>query len=95
VNVRNAAGLTPLHYAALAGNTQGIQWLLAQGADPNARTRAATHWRAGYMSKAFGAGIPVAAGSRPLDLARARRAQTRFNTGSYEEPVKVLETATR
>ncbi len=95
VNARNAAGLTPLHYAALAGNTRGIEWLLAQGGDPNARTRAATHWRAGYMSKAFGAGIPVAAGSRPLDLARARRAQTRFNTGSYDEPVKVLERATR
>ena len=95
VNVRNAAGLTPLHYAALAGSTRGIEWLLAQGADPQARTRAATHWRAGYMSKAFGPGIPVAAGSRPLDLARARRAQTRFNTNDYDVPVKILQRATR
>lgn len=95
VNVRNVAGLTPLHYAALAGNTKGIEWLLAQGADPGARTRVATHWRASYMSKAFGAGIPVAAGSRPVDLARERRAQTRWSTGGYEEPLKLLEKATR
>ncbi len=95
INVRNAAGLTPLHYAALSGNTNGIVWLLERGADPQARTQVATHWRAGYMSKAFGPGIPVPAGSRPLDLAKARRAQTRFNTGGYEEPVKLLEKATR
>lgn len=95
VGVRNAAGMTPLHYAALAGNVAGIEWLLAQGADPRARTTAPTHWRAGFVSKAFGPGIAVPAGSRPLDLARARRAETRFSTGRYEAPVKLLEQVTR
>jgi ankyrin repeat protein len=95
VNVRNRAGLTPLHYAAMAGNTRGIEWLLAQGADPKLRTTAATHWRASHMSKQFGPGEPVPAGSRPLDLARARRAATRWSTGAYEAPLKVLEKATR
>lgn len=95
VNVTNPAGLTPLHYAALAGSTRGIAWLLARGADPNLRTTRATYWRAGFMSKAFGPGIPVPAGSRPLDLARMRHSQTRFNTQAYVEPVKLLERATR
>lgn len=95
VNVRNAAGLTPLHYAALSGNTAGIEWLIAQGADPGLRTAVATHWRAGFMSKAFGPGEPVPAGSRPLDLARARRAATRWSTGAHEAPVKLLEKVTR
>lgn len=95
VNVRNTAGLTPLHYAALSGSTGGIEWLLAQGADPHLRTTVATHWRASYMSREFGPGEPVAAGARPLDLARARRAATRWSTGRYEEPVKLLEKATR
>jgi len=95
VKVTNPAGLTPLHYAALAGSTHGITWLLAQGADPNLRTSRATHWRAGFVSKAFGPGIPLPAGSRPLDLARMRHSQTRFNTQAYVEPVKLLEKATR
>lgn len=95
VNVRNAAGLTPLHYAALSGNLAAIEWLLAQGADPQARTATATRWRAGFVGKTFGPGEPVPAGSRPLDLARARRSATRFNTNDYDAPVKLLERATR
>lgn len=95
VNVRNSAGLTPLHYAALSGSTRGIEWLVAQGADPGLRTTAATHWRAGYMSKQFGPGIAVPAGSRPLDIARARRAATRWSTNEYEAPMKLLEKLTR
>jgi hypothetical protein len=95
VNVRNAAGLTPLHYAALAGNTRGIEWLLAQGADPNLRTTADTYWRASHMSKEFGPGERIPAGSRPLDLARARYSATRWNTSRYEEPVRMLRKVTR
>ena len=72
-----------------------IEWLLAQGADPQARTTTATRWRASFVGKAFGPGEVVPAGSRPLDLARARRAATRFNTGGYDVPVKLLEKATR
>ena len=37
VNVRNTAGLTPLHYAALAGNLDAVTWLLGQGADAKAQ----------------------------------------------------------
>lgn len=95
VNVRNHAGLTPLHYAALSGNVDGIKWLLEKGADPQARTTAATHWRASFMSRKFGPGEPVPAKSRPLDLGLARYAATRFNTQSHEPAVKLLKQVTR
>ena len=38
VNAKSADGLTPLHYAAGAGNTVVVGILLKAGADPNARS---------------------------------------------------------
>ena len=93
VNVRNSAGLTPLHYAALGGNIPGIEWLLSQGADAKARTTTATHWRSAIVSKSFGPGEPVPAHATALDLAQARHQQTRFNTGRYREVVEALKKA--
>jgi hypothetical protein len=94
VNVRNTAGLTPLHFAALAGNERAVQWLLAQGAHPSATTTTPTHWRASFMSKAFGPGDPVPAGARPLDLARAQHEQTKWSSGRYRATLEALEEAT-
>ncbi len=47
------------------------------------------------MSKRFGPGELVPAGSRPLDLARTRRAATRWSTNAYDAPLKLLEKVTR
>lgn len=93
VNVRNTAGLTPLHYAALAGRLDAVTWLLTQGADVTARTTTATRWRSGAMSKAFGPGEPVPARSTALDLAKARHQQARFNTSRYLPVIAALEKA--
>lgn len=93
VNVRNAAGLTPLHYAALAGNLDAVTWLLVQGADAKARTTTATRWRSGLVSKAFGPGEPIPARSTALDLARSQHQQSRFNTSRYLPVIAVLEKA--
>ena len=95
VNVRNKAGLTPLHYAALIGNVEAIEWLLSQGADPQARTTAPTFYRASSMSKMFGPGDAVPDGSRPLDLARAQYRATRWNTNRHEPALKLLQKAMR
>jgi len=95
VDVRNAAGLTPLHFAALAGNESAIQWLLAQGADPEALTTAAYRYRASSMSKAFGPGDEVAVGSRPLDLAKIQHERSKWSTGRYKPSVEALEKVSR
>lgn len=94
VDVRDDAGLTPLHHAALAGDQNGIEWLLAQGADPRAETLKDTHYRAGSMSKSFGPGDAVPAGSRAYDLALELQRRTRWNTSAHEAPLKRLDAAT-
>ena len=94
VNVRNAAGLTPLHFAALTGSVWRIDQLLAAGADPGLRTQRDTHWRALSMSRAFGPGIAVPAGSTAYDLARAQQKATRWNTQTHDAAVQRLAEAT-
>ena len=93
VNVRNTSGLTPLHYAALTGNLNSVTWLLAQGAEANTRTTAATRWRSGLVSKEFGPGDPVPARATALDLARAQHRQSRFTTSRYLPVIEALEKA--
>ena len=95
INVRNPAGLTPLHYAALAGNERAIEWLLSKGADPEATTTAAYRYRASFMSKAFGPGDEVPVGSRPLDLAKMQHSHSRWSTGRHQKSVEVLEKVTK
>lgn len=94
VDVRDEAGLTPLHHAALAGHDAAVQWLLDHGADPQARTLRETHVRSTSMSKAFGPGDVVPAGSRPYDIALAQYKRTRWNTGAHEAAMKRLDAAT-
>jgi ankyrin repeat protein len=94
INVRNHAGLTPLHFAALAGSLARVDTLLQQGADPALRSVHKTHWRSSIMSRAFGPGIEVAAGSTPLDLARAQQAATRWNLQTHGDVVARLEAVT-
>ena len=95
VNVRNPAGLTPLHYAALAGNEGAIEWLVSKGADPEATTTAAYRYRASFMSKEFGPGDEVPAGSRPLDLAKMQHSHSRWSTGAHQKSVDALEKVTK
>ncbi|MDQ8022330.1 MAG: ankyrin repeat domain-containing protein [Moraxellaceae bacterium] len=95
VNVRNQGGLTPLHFAALSDSVRGIDWLLAQGADPELETTAVYRYRAPIMSRAFGPGDPIPAGSRPLDLARWKADSTRWNLQTHKQSVAKLEAVTR
>jgi ankyrin repeat protein len=52
-NVKNAAGTTPLHWAAAAGDAATVQQLLAAGADPNvasARGDRPLHWAVEWLN---------------------------------------------
>lgn len=95
VNVRNQGGLTPLHFAALYDSVRGIDWLLAQGADPQLQTTAPYRHRAPIMSRAFGPGDPIAVGSRPLDLARLGAKATAWNRQTHLVSVARLEAVTK
>lgn len=95
VNVRNQGGLTPLHFAALCDSVRGIDWLLAQGADPQLETTAPYRHRAPILSRAFGPGDPVAVGSRPLDLARQGARATAWNRQTHKASVARLEAVTK
>lgn len=94
VNVRNTAGMTPLHFAAMAGNEARIDRLLAAGADPTLRTEQATHWRSPIMSRAFGPGLEVPAGATAYDLARQQQKATRWVTHKHDAAVARLEAVT-
>lgn len=91
VNARNLAGLTPLHFAALAGSGPAIEMLAAHGADLHARTATVYWYRAAMMSSSFGKGEEVPARSTALDLARLQHRRTRWNTSRYLPIVELLE----
>jgi hypothetical protein len=93
VDVRNDAGLTPLHFAALVGSVPAIEWLLADGADPTLRTTARTWYRASFMSPTLGPGMEIPKGSTPLDLAKLQERTTRWSTSRYQPVVTALATA--
>jgi len=91
-DVRDAAGWTPLHWAAWIGDAERLRALLGQGADPALRS---TGEQVLPGDRAWG-GEPtrLPAGQRPLDLARQRHDETRWSTGRYAEPLAVLDAAT-
>jgi Ankyrin repeat len=94
IDVVNAAGITPLHVAALGDELPRVEALLAAGANPALRTTADTHWRLSSMSAAFGPGLPVPKGSTAYDLARQRYQASRWSTQTHEATMKRLEGVT-
>jgi hypothetical protein len=94
VNAVDQHGFTPLHLAALEGATSKIEWLLARGADPSARSTARFDYRAGVLAEAFDPVIPFEAGQRPYDLARWQYRQTRWATSRYTAAYELLDRVT-
>ncbi len=94
INVRNDDGLTPLHFAALAGSVSRIDTLVSAGADPTLKTAKDSHWRSSMMSRSFGAGIPIPAGATAYDLARQRQKETRWVTHEHDAAVERLKAVT-
>lgn len=94
VNAVDQHGFTPLHVAALEGATAKIEWLLARGADPSARSTSRFDYRAGVLAEAFDPVIPFEAGQRPYDLARWQYRQTRWATSRYTAAYELLDRVT-
>lgn len=94
VNAVDQHGFTPLHVAALEGATSKIEWLLAHGADPSARSTSRFDYRAGVLAEAYDPVIPFEAGQRPYDLARWQYRQTRWATSRYTAAYELLDRVT-
>ncbi|MBN8454763.1 ankyrin repeat domain-containing protein [Accumulibacter sp.] len=92
VNARNRSGLTPLHFAVLAGKTQVAEELVALGADVNARTVAGYSYKPSFVGRdvqGMESGVP--AGATPVSLARQQHRKNRWVSGDrYAELAEYL-----
>ena len=82
VNARNQSGLTPLHFAVLAGKRPLVEQLVELGADVNAKTAAEYSFKPSFVAwdvKGMESGVP--AGATPVSLARQLHRQNRWSQG--------------
>lgn len=94
VNVRNDAGLTPLHRAALEGNEKRVRWLLERGADASLATTAGFEHRDGVLAAEFDPVHRFAAGQRAYDLAKWQHDRVKWSTGRFRPTLELLDAAT-
>ena len=83
VNARNISGLTPLHFAVLAGKVPVVEQLVDLGADVNAKTLAEYSYKPSFVAwdvQGMERGVP--AGATPISLARQLHRQNRWVQGS-------------
>lgn len=95
INVRNKQGFTPLRFAALSGDDAGIRWLLAQGADPSARSTEPYEHRDG-LGPEWGSDpdYVIKKGSRAYDIAAWQHDRTKWSTGRHRAAMELLDKAT-
>jgi len=90
IDARNNAGLTPLHFAALAGNTGNARWLLDHGANPNAVTAAPYDYLPLNFNPGYGNETHVPAGSSVAGIASMRHNETKWSSGRHRAVKELL-----
>ena len=83
VDARNNSGLTPLHFATLAGNTESARWLLDHGANPNAVTAAPYDYLPLSFYPGYGNETHVPAGISVAGIASMRHNETKWSSGRH------------
>ena len=94
VNVRNDFGMTPLHYAALDGSIEAVNWLLAQGADPALETTRMFPYKERVLADEWDPVLEFKAGSRAYDFAHQQFDRTKWSTGKYRPVYEKLDAVT-
>jgi len=94
VDVRNDAGFTPLHFAALSGDDESIAWLLAQGANPALESTAEYRYKEGVLADEWDPEFRFEPGTRALDLAKWKHDRTKWSIGGYRKSYELLDAAT-
>jgi hypothetical protein len=91
VDARNNAGLTPLHFATLAGNTESARWLLDHGANPNAVTAATYDYLPLNFYPGYGNETHVPAGMSVAGIAAMRHDDTKWSSGRHRAVKDLLQ----
>ena len=94
IDVRNHAGFTPLHFAALAGDDAAIAWLLERGADPRLESTAQYRYKEGVLADEFDPEFRFEPGTRAYDLAKWKHERTKWSIGGYGKTLELLDAAT-
>jgi ankyrin repeat protein len=94
VDVRDAHGLTPLHYAALAGNAAQVDWLLAKGASPGLASLRAWHFNGDEPADSWEPRHLFPIGTRAYDMAKWGHERTRWSSGQYRPVLERLDAVT-
>jgi ankyrin repeat protein len=83
IDARNNAGLTPLHFATLAGETAAAKWLLDHGANKDAVTAAPYDYLPLDFAPGYGNEYRVPAGISVAAIAAKRNEETKWSSGRY------------
>lgn len=94
IDVLDAQGFTPLHWAAFEGREAAAAWLLAHGADPRVRSTAAYAYADPILGAEWATTVTYPAGLRPYDLAKQRHDEVKWSSGRFRAVWEVLDKAT-
>ncbi|MEZ4648223.1 MAG: ankyrin repeat domain-containing protein [Candidatus Eisenbacteria bacterium] len=95
IDVTDSFGWTPLHHAALDGDVDWIEWLLAHGADPRIRTTAPYDYREGVLAPEFDPVLRIGTGKTAYDLAKWQHDRKKWSTGRFSQPKDLLKASLR
>ena len=95
IDARNNSGLTPLHFATLAGNTESARWLLDHGANPNAVTAAPYDYLPLSFYPGYGNETHVPAGISVAGIASMRHNRNEMVVGAPPRRKRFAERARR
>lgn len=94
IDLVDAQGFTPLHWAAFEGEQAAAAWLLSHGANPTLRSTAAYGYTDPILAAQWATTVTYPAGLRPYDLATARHEQVKWSSGKFRAVWELLDKAT-